>query len=317
MKLLNIFLIFTILFCSFSSFAKKSKNVSKEQPSQSTTLRYIDNTQRFISDHWTGLNYNLDSYFSDQKYRRNQNKSRISAFYEVYKKEGEKIQKYYDIEAKVHFPKVSKKLSITVEKEWDEVTEARSSAANKGQATKDSSYAAGIDFLLYKSPYWKTSFNTGLKLLLPLDPYAKLKIYRGINTKFIDISAAQKFIYYRQDGVSEITQLSFFKQLSNKFSISLDNTLSWTDQDDIFVQRNALSLHHQIDDKKALSYSAGANAYLSPCFYYYSYDASISYRQQLYKKWLYGNLSVGADFSKSNNFDMINFILMRMEVLFI
>jgi len=90
---------------------------------------HLDYTQRFISTHWVDLNYNMDMYFSDEEYKRSQNKSKIVASYEVFAKEGKPLENYFDVSAKVHFPKVSERLSVTIEKERDEIAESKISTA--------------------------------------------------------------------------------------------------------------------------------------------------------------------------------------------
>ena len=124
------------------------------------------------------------------------------------------------------------------------------------------------------------------------------------------------FIYYRQDYFQEYTSLSFSKKLRQNLSISQNNSLSWSDSDDKWFARNSLSLNHRINDKIGMNYSTGANASFTPSFHYTSYDASIGYHQLLYKDWFFGNLSIGADFLRSNDWQMTNFVVARTEVLF-
>lgn len=294
---------------------KKSKR-TKRKKSKKPQSSYIDDTQRFISDFWVGINYNMDSFFSDQEYNRKENKSRILAYYEVYKHESSKTQKLFDIKIKVHFPKLSKRLSVTVEKERDEILESRTNQASKSQATSRSDYTASVNYEFSKTPLLNTKLSTGFRFTLPLDPFAKLKFYKDFQTKIIDIHFEQMFIFYRQDYLREYTQLSFSKKINDNLSISQTNTLSWTDSDDEFFMRNSLSLGQRIDDKKGLTYSIGANAEFDPTYYYNSYDASIGYHQRLYKDWFFGSLSVGTDFQRSSDWEMSHFFVVRTEVLF-
>ncbi len=281
----------------------------------------IDETQQFISDQWTGLNYNTDTFFSNQVYKREENKSMISAYYAAYKKEGVHQQYNFDLKVKVHLPSTTKKMKIVIEKERDEILESTSSdvlyTTQGSQATPTkSNYLAGLSYLLSDSPYYQTFFDVGMKILLPLDPFAKFRIQKNVTTSFVNISASQKFILYRQDGFEEITQLSFSKKFNEMFQLELANTLAWDDRSDQFIHRNGLVLSQNLGDEKTMSYGVGANARLAPFFYYYSYDCAISYRQLLHSNWLYGFLAVGADFPKEHNFKMEKFILGRIEIFF-
>ena len=116
-----------------SSIKKRRVIRKKRIKKRKNESSYIDETQKFISDFWVNLNYNLDTYFSDQVYNKKENKSRILAYYEIFKREGSPLQKLFDIKVKVHFPKLSKRLSITIEKERDEILESRLNEATKNQ----------------------------------------------------------------------------------------------------------------------------------------------------------------------------------------
>ena len=277
---------------------------------------YIDSTQKYISSLLVNLNYNLDTYFSDQTYNKDENKSSILAYYEVFKKESSPMKKLFDIKIKVHFPKLSKRLSITIEKERDEILETRINEATRNQATKQSEYNASVDYKFEGVPFFETQLRTGFRFTLPLDPFAKLKFSKSYPNKIIDIHFEQMFIFYRQDYFQEYTALNFSKRLNENWAISQNNSVSWSDSDDDWYARNSLGLSQRINDRIGINYTIGANASFDPTYYYTSYDASIGYHQLLYKDWFFGNLSVGAEFLRSNNWEMTNFMVVRTEVLF-
>jgi hypothetical protein len=290
------------------------------------TFKFLDQTQRFISNQWIGLNYNLDTFFSNENYKLNQNQSLIMAYYGVLKKESAPAQYAFDLRVKIHLPKTTSRMRIVVEKERDEIAQTvnseagivRSSntTADASGTVRNSNYIAGLTYLLTENKNFQTFLDSGMRIVLPLDPYIKLRVQKNIKTSWVNIFASQGFFLFRQDGFQEITQLSFFRKINNRFQLELINTLSWTDRGDAFAERNNLILYHQVSDTKSLSYSAGANAKLSPTFYYDSYDASINYRQLIHKNWLFMFLSVGAEFFKEHDFQMEKFVQARLEVFF-
>jgi hypothetical protein len=323
-------LILSILVLTFSassfSASKKNKNSrryhTKRTQSKKNTAKvllqessYIDDTQRFISNFWSGLNYNMDSFFSDQKYSRKENNAKILAYLDIYKKEGEDLKKYFDVRIKVDLPKLSRRLSVTIEKERDDILESRSNQITNGQSTKDSDYAASLNYANI-SDIANTELNTGFRFAIPLDPFIKYRVYKEVKISWMDIHFEQKFIFFRQEHFSEYTQMSFSKRINDNLTISQNNSLSWSDSDDLFVLRNSLNLGQRISDKKWLSYSIGVNAQFIPVFTYIKYDAGITYRQILYKSWLFGSAGFGADFLKLTNWNMTNFAVIRAEILF-
>ncbi|MFA6238015.1 MAG: hypothetical protein WC635_11845 [Bacteriovorax sp.] len=227
---------------------------------------------------------------------------------------------------KIDLPRTTKKLKIVIEKEQDETVKAttdenitKSKTITKTGAVKPttiSKYTAGANYLLTKSKYFRSLVHFGLRIDMPLNPSTKLNLQKDINAEYFDIGLFQKFILYRQEGFQEISQFLVSRKWNETFQTDLLNSLVWTDESDEFVLRNSFILYQRVGDEKGFSYSAGANAKFSPTFYYDSYDASASYRQLLYDKWLYGSLTLGVDFPKANGFKNEKFVQVRLEVFF-
>ncbi len=289
------------MFWSFSSLAEST--IIKEE----TTTK--------IASEWRLFNRNIDSFFTNQPYLVAENQSTLSAYSSFYLKEGQKLQTIYDLEARFDLPRTTKKLKLVIEKEKDEVIKA---TTDENVATKNvpTNYSAGVSYLLTQSKYFSSLLRFGLRLEMPLNPSIKVNVSKDIKTEHFDIGLFQKLILYRQEGFQEISQVSFYKKWNEIFQSDLLNSLVWTDQSDTFIFRNNLILYQHIGNEKALTYSVGANAKLSPNFYYDVYDASVSYRQLLYSKWLYGTFTLGADFPKASGFHEENFVQLRIEVFF-
>lgn len=290
-----------------------------------SSLTLIDKSQNLAQDSWRGLNYSVDSFFSDKRYKAEENESKVMASWTGNKTESKNFQTVWDLAIKIHLPQITKRLSITFEKERDEIVDAtnsytqralnsNSSANDNPKGSNTNSYAAAATLLLSDSPYYKSDLRTGLKLLLPLDPFLKLSIYNEKKFKDFNIGAEQKFILYRQDGASEFTSLRWGYRLNSTSHLSQNNVLAWKDTTDNFTVRNDLSIGFELKENKGLTYSLGANALLSPSYHYTNYDTSISYRQLLFSKWFWGTLSIGAEFPKENHFKQANFIQLGLEI---
>lgn len=321
---MKIVIILTLVFFERELWAAEKKAPAKKKDLLTTSLDYVDETQNVVEESWRGLYYNIDSFFSDKRYKAEENKSKIMLYWIGYKKEGQPFKNTFDFALKVHLPKTTKRLSITLEKERDEILDATNSYANRAATANsrtgepaqpsENSYAAAASYILSDNPVYKTSFTTGLKLLLPLDPFAKLTFYNDHRWKYFHVGGEQKFIMYRQDGFSEFTRLTFGIPFSRDLYLSQNNVLAWKDETDAFSLRDDLALGYAIDDKKGISLSVGANAVLSPFTYYTGYDTSISYRHLLFRDWFYGSLTVGAEFPKSQNFKQTNFAQIRFDI---
>lgn len=309
-----------LLLISFNLYAEESRQEDDHK------LNVIDETQRFITNQWIGLNYKLDMFFSEHEYDRTKNKSTILAYYSYYKKESIPAKYDYDIKVRVHFPEISQRMRVVLERERDELVQSKeneltgaSSVTATGTPERNinqSNFNAGVSYYLPKTDWVKTFFDVGMRIKLPLDPYSKLRFQKSIDTKWVNLFFSQGFLLYRQDGFQEISQFSITRKIGSKYLLELINTLSWADIYDQFYPRNNLILYYYLKEKDTLNLSLGASAKLSPTYYYHSYDTTIGYRKLLHADWFFGNLSVGADYPKSKNFQPESFILGRAEIFF-
>lgn len=300
-----------------------------EVSATSTTLdEDIDASNRYIATKWDQINRSVDMFFTNKKTHSSiKTKSSIFFYSSFYKKEGQSIDNQYNFQIKFDLPNTTKKLKIVIEKQQDDISDAISdtsvtSTKSIGKDGKvrntepETHYTAGASVLLKQSKYFASFFNFGIRLDMPLNPFAKLELQKDIDTKLVDISLSQKLVLYRQAGLQNISQLVLTRKLNENFQTDLINSLVWSDETDILVLRNNFVLTQNLGDEKGLSYSLGANARFSPTFYYESYDASVSYRQLIYMDWLYATWTLGADFPKVSHFNDEKFIQFRIDIFF-
>lgn len=278
---------------------------------------YMDTTHRFISDSWVMVNHGFDTYFSEKEYAKSDNQSEITVSLSALKKESEEFEHSVDLRLRVHLPKISDRLSATIEKETDRVVEAQGNEAEiQREVGQESSYTADVRYSLIDSIRGQFDVSTGLRFDLPLDPFVRVELARTFENRWLNVHMGQYFIYYRQRSLREYTRLGFSRSLGENWSFRQNNVLSWQRTTSKFVFRNSLDLNHRFSDKSVFVYSFGANAFLSPTYYYYRYDAALSWRRKLYKDWIFGSLTGGVEFYKERDWTPDGYGLVRTEIVF-
>jgi hypothetical protein len=288
-------------------------------------LTFIDETQRFITNQWLGLNYNLDLFFTAKDYNQKQNKSLILGYYGFNKKESRVGIQDYDVKMRFHLPKASERMRIVLEKERDEILGSNNPDSptnlnpivntNDPNTPKSSDFVAGVSYFAPKREVVKTFFDVGMKIKLPLDPYSKLQFQKTFELGFMNIFLYQGLFLYRQDGFQENSQISFSKKINSFFRIEQVNSLGWSDKLDKFSPRNNLIFYYLIE-QNSINLSFGANGQFSPQMIYTSYDVTLNFRKLSYKDWFYINYGVGAEYPKIKNFNSEYFAFIRTEIFF-
>lgn len=286
-----------------------------------------EKTNKYIASEWRLFNRNVDTFFSNQKYLIGENKSTIFAYVSFYKKEGGKIETDFNLQMKFDLPRTTKRLKFVVEKEQNEIRKALSDenvtrnvkntpVGSRYSTVAESRYTAGANYLLPKLKYFRSLLKFGIRLDMPINPFLKLNLQKDLKFDFLTVDLSQNFILYRQEGFQEISSVTFNKKINETFHADQSNSLVWSDETDAFDLRNSFSLYQNLGDERGLTYSLGANAKLSPSFFYDSYDSSISYRQRVYSSWLFGTFTVGQDYPKATNFKAEDFAQVRLEMFF-
>jgi hypothetical protein len=265
-------------------------------------------------------------YFTNQGTNQSDNNSSLFAYSSFTKAEGQKLQSQYDFQAKFDLPNTTKNLKIVIEKQQDDIANVLSDNAvsNNKTITQDgrtftktqTHYMAGLKYFSKPSDFVNSSLHLGIRVDLPLNPSLKLNLDKVIKTQIMTIGFLQELILYRQEGFSEVSQVSFNRQLTTRLSAAFVNSLVWSDATNKFVLRNNVVLSQDLANERTLTLSIGANAQFSPRTYYDSYDTSLSYRQLVFSNWLYGTTAVGANFAKSDNFNNEKFVQLRLDIYF-
>ncbi|WP_410965481.1 hypothetical protein, partial [Salmonella sp. ZJHZ19_0056] len=59
--------------------------------------------------------------------------------------------------------------------------------------------------------HWKTSFDIGIKIRLPLDPFARTEIYRVAKlSESWSTQVSQEFFYFNSKGLGSLSALNFY-----------------------------------------------------------------------------------------------------------
>ena len=309
-----------------ADFDVTSPPLDEETPTSEVMRVKADATNSFVANKWDLVNRSVDTFFTNQDSFHSENKNSIFAYTSFTKSESHKVINEYNFQVKFDLPNTTKKLKIVIEKQADEISDVLSDNAVANNKTisqdgktftkKETRYTAGASLSLKETKSFASYIHFGIRIDLPLNPNIKLDLQKTYTSRYLDIGLLQKFIFYRQEGFQEISQITMGKKLNQVLRADFLNSLVWSDESDRFSLRHNIILNQDLGNEKNLSYSIGANARFKPNYNYDSYDTSVSYRQLVYNTWLYGSLAVGANLPKSNDYKAEKFVQIRLDIYF-
>ena len=313
MRIVLLFLFLTnLLFCE-NLIDRAHKNISD------TIVRVSTNTDNFISqkigliskDSKNSLNQKInknDNFFKSTKYLEETIKSyiRISTDYRYNSLESNDFS--VNIHASVNLRKSSKNLKLFIS---DLNNDNAKNLLDKKRYKKENA-AIGISLMENIGRYINAKYSLGIKSLYP---YAKARF--SIKKQFgsFEFEPVQNLKYSTKDDFSEDTRLYIDKYIqkqllfrtelgrgseSNRDGMDYDATLHlfWTLNSKsgfVFTQafygntKYKYTINQTTGEQKKFN---GINNYLS----------QISYRHNVYKKWIFYEISPGVNFSKNDNY---------------
>lgn len=324
------FWVFTAILVSPSANAiEQSQPVTPIQQDQETSdtdpgklQTWIDDTQLTIADsiheYSTSFDHLLgkddeEEPINNRSYLRIRFKSRYS-HREYFEPDG-------SLYLKLDLPHTKKNWKLIFESDPDDFD--RLEDKERGiSASSDSSLSSalgGVRLQGRRLGEWKTNFDIGLKIKLPLDPFTRADLRRVDQLSFNWTSRIkQEVFYYHSKGPGTLTSLNLYYALQEKPStiLSLSTTAQYLDTENNWEFVYLAEIFDRINENNLLQYSIGVSADSRPNYSATNAWTSLSWKHRLYKKWLYLTVTPEFDFQEDFNYKINPGIMVELELFF-
>ncbi|RKX34483.1 MAG: hypothetical protein DRP71_06870 [Verrucomicrobia bacterium] len=164
------------------------------------------------------------------------------------------------------------------------------------QGNENDEFLAGIGY----TPDWASenqdfSIGGGVHLTWPPAPYINLN-YRN---RYVSKSEAtmvyfyQTFYYRTDEGVGSTTTIEPTHLITEDFLIKWYNSFNVGEEAFGVRYESYLTLYQDLGRQRALAYEFGVFGETGRAIPLINYGGSVTYRQQMFREWLYGEVTVG------------------------
>ncbi|MCB0419524.1 MAG: hypothetical protein KDD61_00915 [Bdellovibrionales bacterium] len=305
----------TILDMELQEEAEKNTDVLKNP------MDYIELKRKRLADNMVTLSNTLDNILggeSADKESRNNSRIRIT-FGQLYE-EYETPSEIFDLSAQIALPNTEKKFHLLLES-FNQTNKEGSTTAvsnsSKLQGTpEERQYNAGLRFTPTSNKETHIGFDTGIRLVWPPQPFAKTRARHRIPLRDdFFLKLVQDVAWYNEEGWETHTQGAFEKALSRGKLFSFSNDLFWKDTQDYSEMTHTVSLFHPLSTEKYLTYWAGTLSELSRGLFIQTYEIGISFRQLIYKDWIYFQISPLGRWQRIHNFSFRSLLEAKFEFI--
>jgi hypothetical protein len=316
------FLIIFISLFSTLSLAKKRQDPNTVDQSHQTLSKSI-----FL------FTNRVDQFFGGEDADDNANGSTVRIFTRARQNEGEAPTYDEEIRFNLVLPQLQRRVDDSVQellgretsqqrkerlaKEKNRKKSKKKKNNNKKKRVKKNSQQGILESLYNASRLWRINVQTGVNVDWPPQPYVRLKLFRNFFFTQWQMKPLQEIEWVDRQGWRTRTEVNFDKRLSERLLFRIENRMDWSEVLPELRFRNGPSLIHQITGKIGMSYNfriLSTNNVSSHAIT--NYSTSISYRQDLYKGWLFMSITPALDFPEATGFVKVPSLTLQFDVLF-
>jgi hypothetical protein len=278
----------------------------------------VDKTHRKFSNNILSFSNSIDEFFSNTENTKiDKNKSKLKISFSTRFREAAGPYVIPDINYRLILPNTQNKLRLVLESDDEESNNGDTSEDIVSTRTTetDNNTTAGLKYLVEKSGI-KFATTSGVIVKVPIDVFIKFTAQKSIEFENWLFKINEQVKWVNNTGITSDLDLNFDKRLSRKLLLRFVNNIFWNDQDYIVSFENGPSLFHNIDKKRAISYHAHILTQNEPDFLVTNYIIKATYRQNVYKDWLFTSYTPYLNFPRSQNFHRVPGFIFGLDATF-
>ena len=283
-------------------------------------LAEFDAEQGLLSSQLENYARHTDAFFGDDRAFEDNNETQGQVSVGIFPKEAQGARFDFRVRVKVDLPRTKKRMRLLIESDPRELgTTTATTAPTPVEAAQSASYALAIETQLKDTGEWNLSNAAGIKISSwPPDPYLRI---RAVRYEALDLWLARFATgasYYVVKGPIASAQLDFDRAWVSDVLFRASSTIEWKKDlekgsTELTNATQQFTLFQDVSERISLAYSVGVQGDDDPKWWVDSYFATVSYRQNLYKKWLYGTVSPELTFPRDREFSATWGIMLRLE----
>lgn len=287
---------------------KQPSSPEEQCYSENKEIGVLDSTYHYLNTKFCQPAIWFDSFFVDERMTDDARAGTMIRWYSDFSwSETDGYQFRTSLKAKVHLPKATKKLKLVFESDTDD--DVFDLFPSSGDELENS---LGLRYDWYAKE--RSSFN--IKVTLRPSIEARYRYSYPI-TKNTLLRFTQR-IYSRKKVLGESSQFDLDHDLNEQFLVRWTNYAKYEDDTNNFELGSGLTLYQSISSKQAMNYKASVTGYDRPDAYISNTHLSMTYRQNIYRDWLFYEVTPEYNWNKEidekrQNEAMLTF---RLEFLF-
>ena len=316
-------IISTLAVLATFSISRAQEPNTKTKDEQSWTgkkLEKLEEKQEEISHRVTKAARKIDSFFSDERHENEENKTRLKLSAKASGEEGRGKEANFGLDLRLVLPALERRVSLAVNSvtEDDNTPDADSpeQTGSKAPSAEKKGVNAALRYLVIDDILNNLRVDGGLRFhgITP-EPFAGVRFRKTLPFNLWEIRYTQRVYWYRDTGAEANARLDFEKVFRTNDLFRLAPEGSWYEDKDGFFYGVTATYYQQINKDHSLQYESFAWLITEPNELD-DIGLKTSYRHRIYKRWLFGEVSVWAKFPRDRDYRRTLGAFYKIDVYF-
>jgi hypothetical protein len=263
----------------------------------------------------------LDSYFGDERYVAEQNRSYVRVRLEVFQEERAKILLRPAVDLRFVLPQLEQKAHIQFSAEPSQTPTDTGTpviaTSERIATTTQRNVTTALQYFFKSTPEESSIVRTGVQfsqgaLVLFVAPRYRLTIPIAP----WDLRFTEEATYRTDTGWQSETNIDLERKLPHDFFYRTSLNGFWIAGSKGYVYNLSFSLREVFDPTNALDYEWVNSYQTSPVYELTEIAFRVRYRHSFWREWLFYEVAPQIRFPRGGNFDLIPGVLFRLEAYF-
>ena len=255
-----------------------------------------------------------DRFFADEILDEENRQTRLRTSLGLIYDQEDGLALLSEFKLRLAFPRLQNRLQLLV----DEAIEAvdPDDPDDIADAVDESKPGAGLRVILSQDEKKSVSTDFGARFGQPVQLYGRV---RGrITVPFGQWKSifSQTIAYYTEDSWTETTEMRWDRPLENNFLFRSLSRVTWEDKSEGIAPSQSFIMYKKLSPRRGYNFALTGKWPEVPHVDSANYSVTLTYRQQIYRPWLFLQIAPGIEFPQADDYDLNGFITVKLEVVF-
>lgn len=281
-------------------------------------LGVLDAPHDYLAQGVESLATSIDRFFANTNNYNYTTESFAQLRLDSYWEKAQKVEFQPAVRAKLHLPGTERRFRLLLETDPDELLAPSERQQDiSTPSAEENDYFLSLLWARDSGEGWRAQPAAGVVLKLPGEAFARLQFFRSFLLRpGYSVRPAQVFYWYSLRGKGSDSSLEFNLRLGANHLFRATTLFRWTERNRFWEPSETLTLYQWLSPRARLYYQFGVYGQGRPATRVVRYTASLNFRRQLSRDWLFYELRPQLSYREEDNWRPLPSFLLRFDVIF-